>query len=670
MKSVDFTRGIRAEAINENFSSLSGQLQRERIYLAGAGVVSGFGIEKKNDAPHQIVLGEGTLINQIGKEIKKDETTLSLQPPVPRHIKETISLDENGEAEISKTPFNPVKNIYWNYEDYDNNHLEVNIKVAEEGHPDHKGRLSGLLKTDTGANIALPKSVWANKSISIEYDYAESRVDLIIIDMEDEYRIIHGIDSSSPSKVNPNDYADFYLIGIVEVIPGYNKTELIIYDRKRYRNIYTTENNEIIIHGDNYLEIISHIKNNMTHIGDTPPENPPENKFWYDTLNNKLKVWRKVDKIYDWAKVNDTTIYPIREIKQWRPGDLPKDLQTFYFEDDLPGELQRLTYPPDTNALQVTIDNVPLMHDQFQEIVHPEAGVGIGFKLNAPLDDSKSHIEVGVTHRATEGNFDYVYQRAATFSSEDSFIYSEELYGDRIFEINEGAYNANENQLEVYLNGKKLVHRKDFFEYDIEKKIIPEDRKLINGFLISDEIELNDFDIIQYRCYANIFSYDHFGDIFDEIEENTNEALKIANETEERFNKFEQDISQELELKYEALNNKIAQLESKLEHYVKKDEIISLDQIPERITGKIPGDIIIKEIPANKATIKIDGIFKKDFLTVYWGENNGNESKLLLKEKDYEIEEVEYKGIELFLDSAYISASYSIRIVSIEIGVF
>ena len=127
------------------------------------------------------------------------------------------------------------------------------------------------------------------------------------------------------------------------------------------------------------------------------PENPEKNDLWYDSETNTIYIWKETDGDFGWVAINDFSTLALRDKKIWTIEDFPEDAQTFMFNDDE----TNLFYVPDTSALEIIIDNVPLMSDQFDEIIIKSdkdyLSNGRGFRLKDPLD-RPTYVECIVHH--------------------------------------------------------------------------------------------------------------------------------------------------------------------------------------------------------------------------------------------------------------------------------
>ena len=188
----------------------------------------------------------------------------------------------------------------------------------------------------------------------------------------------------------------------------------------------------------------------------------------------------RTDGFMEWVTINDTSYIDLEERFIWSPEDMENeeidfehDKQHFFFHAT---KNKAMLFTPDSNALEIMINQIPLHNDQFKEITmidaiasddadmiksklvnyygYPEEfdmedvhedyeNIGIGFKLNSPLDEN-SYVEVRVKHRVNSSPIAKRFQRSATFVAEGTETYkkySADEYGNKI--LNEPVFNTN-----------------------------------------------------------------------------------------------------------------------------------------------------------------------------------------------------------------------------------
>lgn len=614
---VDFSKGIRSEEIQHNFNVLDEALKRERLSIAGFGIANGLD-SSINDFTYN--LSKGSIIDYNGKEIFFKEQSINIEYPKLIRI-------VNEDAEI----INGVIKL---------KHIPYATKTTAEYASPNEYQITILSKSDDAKvipiqsikdNEVLVSNMYVNSQVSVSYNTTEHRKDLVYIDKNSEIKISVGSTSSSTSIERPEDVA--YDLSIIYIDPFYKENgqtvakAFIFADIKKLRTIYTDSNNNLYLNGTSFdsLKII--------HM--TEPVEPSENSLWYDFYSNKLKVWKTINGISDWFNVNDTSIIPVLENKIWLPEENPKDLQTFLFDER---EIN-LHFHPGKNEIQVIIDNSVLMSDQFEEIISLDKNeeyenIGIGFKLNKPLDKG-AYVEVRITHRVNE-NPRKKFQRSATFICEEELTFSNQLNPTQQFET-KYSYRYKESQLEVFLDGSKLVPNKDFIEGSDLKDEDKITGKKSYQFTILKPL-INQSSIV-YKINYNTFSYDHLSDLFDNVH-NLKQYIESQNSEIENFKNL---VNEEIDNMKTSVSN-LGQLAEKVEMSVKKGDIIPAADIDESISKNIYKGLINQTIHVINSQIYVDNINKKDFITLC----NLNNMKILRRDIDVLIHEDVFNNKILF----------------------
>lgn len=679
MKAVDFSQGVQATQINKNFKSLQRQLSEERLSTAGSGFVDGFRVTPEGNLG--LAIEGGRYINTDGKEILKDPEVVRFNPPHPRYYHQYAQVSSDGVVELYHKAFNAVRQRYYNTTDYLEQYPHPNFVIQESNLPSN---VAQAIRVETNipdlsvTRIELDAEVWAGRTVNVQFYYAEERVDLLLINKEGEYSVIEGLDSVSPSKTDLSEYRDSTILGIARIMPGHTASSLSFDgERKQYRNIFTDEHNNLILCGENYTELMTEFKNRSIIPSKEAPIDPIPNTLWYDIINNKLMSWNVEHQIQDWIPVNDVTIYPIIEIKHWGLNEMPDDLQTFYFErahEQNSGDRQRLQFPIGKNALEIIVDNAPLMSDQYKEIKDPDHDVGIGFELNEPLD-KPAFVEVRVTHRVNEGNLKHVFQRAATFTQEGHIDKDSSDFSTPVFELDGQEYQAGENQLELYRNGVLLRKEVDYIEYDNKQQVAVTRGDIADSFRLTNSFSLKEDDWLFYRISKNVFGYDHLEEIFDNISEQVAEernridqALQDIQEIEESIGNQLTTLNEDIQASLNNLGNTLNAVQEQMLNVVMKDDAVSIEQLNAELRGRIPKDTFKEERTASQAIIPFAEISLNDFLIVSWGEYATDHAKILLEHEDYTLEQRPGGGINVLLNSAYLGANKYIRLIGITFG--
>ncbi len=303
------------------------------------------------------------------------------------------------------------------------------------------------------------------------------------------------------------------------------------------------------------------------------------------------------------------------------------DYKYQYFLFDREKDLEML-FTPGRQELSIIINQMVLHSDQFEEITvydlidgklptsvanaaashfgwtnkaiseykdddNDYDNAGIGFKLVEPLDcgynaNSQSYeafdgsadlyVEAFVERRICCSPAKRKFQRSATFVAEDIIIADDEIVNTGIVNLlDDDYYRYNENQLEVFVNGIKLISPSNF---SIEPELIEE-----FGYYIQSNIEgrpdkigepitaeakeeykeyadqryfekqrasvcrkfkinktLNVGDTITYRISTNIYSYDHINNLLDDLEAKIDCNLDTVLAAYEGIGKVKEDI--------------------------------------------------------------------------------------------------------------------------------
>lgn len=435
LKDLNFAPGIKAKDINFNFDVIHGWVTRERLRIGGWGLVEGFDLSYDLSA-FTVTVDEGVLINQDGEEVFIDKKTFYVGPPESISEQEVITCPDTGILELRYKPY------------ADATYGNIEYIPPDEGTAPSDDDLS-ILDLNTALRVPVMQVIgnkiyvndksWAGHKLQITYKRAENRIDSIMLYKNGEYKYEKSIASSSPSHVELGDYYEHFCIAIVYWSIGNNLKVEFFTNHRTYRPVFVNNKNELYLNGELYVK--------PKFIYFIEPEDPEKNDLWYDDKTNTLYIWLEKDGVWGWIPVNDQSTLSLREHKIWTPENFPEDSQTFKFDD----KETNLFFVPDTNSLEVIIDNAPLMSDQFEEIVVPNdkeyLSDGRGFRLKDPLDRA-TYVECIVHHQVKAKPARETFQRAAIFINENHFYYSS-TNTDKIFHT-EAPYVMGEDQLEVF----------------------------------------------------------------------------------------------------------------------------------------------------------------------------------------------------------------------------
>lgn len=287
----------------------------------------------------------------------------------------------------------------------------------------------------------------------------------------------------------------------------------------------------------------------------------------------------RYDDSYYWVPINDTSYISANECKMWAanssgtnlveylPGlnidemseDRPNhDLTNFIFK----AEELNLRFTPYKNEMSLMIEQIPLHRDQFieltvedilnsdeltqiaidnygwttellQDIKDNNLEVGIGFKLVNSLD-RPGFIEVNIQHRVNDSILKNKLQRNASFAKSETITYEESLYlKDGIATFSTTIpYRYNEEQLDVYINGKRI--RTDLI---IENSTMNVRGSMCNSFSINTaKVNLIEKDEITYKITTNIYSYDHVQSAVEQAQEELVNKVTYLEDLIEKLN--------------------------------------------------------------------------------------------------------------------------------------
>ena len=334
-----------------------------------------------------------------------------------------------------------------------------------------------------------------------------------------------------------------------------------------------------------------------------------------------------------------------------------------------------MLYVPGKNSLSVMIDQIPLHSDQFDEITmydaitgpyaamikkqlvdnygyvdnfHPDKineeyeNIGIGFKLNAPLDKN-CYMEAIVNHVVNSNPLNKRFQRSATFVEEGAHTYKEYITVDGntikqkpVFTTSI-PYRYQENQIEVFKNGVLLERNIDYIEVADANSL---KGSQVDSFELLAKSGVRDGDRISYRITTNVYSYDHvdgllsgFNRRLQDIETEVAESLKKVNDKCDYIDEKIRDIETHLDNIMDVENT----LDSK---YLKRTDRLDKSNLAPAIYKGVAERLINETVYVNSELSEIDittlGIGSvNDFVIVH----NMTRNKLLQRDSDYVIEE-------------------------------
>ena len=410
-----------------------------------------------------------------------------------------------------------------------------------------------------------------------------------------------------------------------------------------------------------------------------------------------------------WVPVNHSSYVNAKDIKMYSPDSeegatnyfatekaiaLGKDENNYpykyqYFIFDKIKDLNML-FTPGKHELSLMVNQVPLHADQFDEItvydlftgLFPETVVeamkkyygwntvtlenlnsdyenmGIGFKLKQPLDvdiaeedngATDLYVEAIVERRVNDGPLKRKLQRSASFSTEKTITLENEQLD---IVIDEGYYRYDENQLEVYIDGVRLIKDIDFFEgTDLNPdNIIDEDGNVTSLPQRRKGARSKQFSLstarpnskLTYRTTTNIYSYDHVTDLLEDMDYNAQTAVKQVDELYTKTVDMQENLDNSLsELRKEI--QEVKDISDKLdENYLTRDDVLTESQMPPTMVNNSIQSLnhIMTSITYQGGTsnysIKND-CREEDFIVAIKRNVSNQIDKLLIRGVDYNI---------------------------------
>jgi len=422
----------------------------------------------------------------------------------------------------------------------------------------------------------------------------------------------------------------------------------------------------------------------------------------------------RTDGFMEWVTINDTSYIDVEERYIWSPEtmeneeiDCEHDKQHFFFHAT---NNKSLLYTPDSNALEIMINQIPLHNDQFKEItmidaiasedadmikaklvkyygypeefdmedVHEEfENIGIGFKLNAPLDEN-SYVEVRVKHRVNSSPIAKRFQRSATFVAEGTETYRKfvmddfgsSVYNEPVFKTN-GIYRYDENQLEVFLNGRRL--EKDIEWAEVKQKTRSLKAVPCDSFAILPQANIEDGDRVSHRLTTNVYSYDHVEAILENFNVEIDKYKQIVSDTKKIIDETKEKVDEKIEIVEEQIGT-VQQITNNLEStYVKKSDVLGKENINASILSGIMNSSFNKVISVTgERAYDITNVCSDKDFTLLFNLNDNNGNKILKRntgENDEYMITSQDNIVTLTLLSPAIQEGHKLYLTGIKFGV-
>ena len=644
---LDFAPGIKAQDINHNFNIVHDWITRERLRVGGWGIVEGFELSS-NLKDFTITVGSGMMINHDGEEVYISEKTFAVGSPEYTLEEEIITCPDDGILELKYKPYSEEQYGYIEY-------IPPNDNAPSK---------EDLLLVDLSSDMQVPvmqvidnkvyinQRSWSGKRIKITYKHVENRIDSIMLYKDGSYKYEKSIASTSPAHVELGDYINHFCIGIVYWQIDKSISVDFFTNHRSYRKVYVDEQNRLYLNGELY------VKPKLIYFEE--PKDPVKNDLWYDDKTNTLYIWKETNGDWGWVAVNDFSTQNVKEHKIWTPNTFPEDAQTFNFNED---EVN-LFYVPNTNALEIIIDNAPLMSDQFEEIVVPNdkeyLSDGRGFRLKNPLDRA-TYVECIVHHNVRSKPLRETFQRAAIFVDENYEYYSP-INTHKIFNTL-ASYVIGEDQLEVFVAGKRLVKDIEFVELIDENTKASDLDKNKMSKMYQIKIDLKEGQLVAYKISKHVWTYDHLDMMIHEIEAKANDALNKCSQLDLSIKTLNENIVHQIN----ALQNNLDSLSNAFgspDNYLKADSKLTVNNMPQEILDKIVIGQTAELYPTTEEII-LTNTKTTDFIVVSYISDRFNRNLILNTE--YALTQDE-NNVRVDLSSELIASDANVYIQVMKVG--
>ena len=409
-----------------------------------------------------------------------------------------------------------------------------------------------------------------------------------------------------------------------------------------------------------------------------------------------------------WVPVNHSSYVNAKEVKMFSPDSeegatnyyatdkaiaLGKDNSQYpykyqYFIFDKQKDLNML-FTPNKHELSLMINQIPLHDDQFEEItifdlysdnlpstvieaarnyfgwdvqsiekINSEyENTGIGFKLKQPIDVDLAeedngatdlYVEATVQRRVNDGPLKRKLQRSATFVNEKTI----DLTNEVDITLEDGFYRFGENQLEVFINGTKLIKDIDFFEGtdlsnepDIDEEgnvTAPAKRRKGAKTKQFTLLEARPGNKLTYRITTSIYTYEHVTELLEDMDYNAQTAVNQVNTLYDKTVFMQEQVEGKVNELYEEIE-KIKDISTNLENnYLTTNSVLSESQMPPTMVSNSIQSLnhistaITYNAGQNNYSIKND-CREEDFIVAIKRDINNQMDKLLIRGVDYNI---------------------------------
>ena len=650
---LDFTPGIKSEYINHNFNIIHDWLRRERLRTAGWGLVEGF--ELSADVPNGIItVGDGMMVNRDGEEVFVPGTKFVVGGMDATAVEETITGPATGGIELLKRPYSKSQRGYFQFR----GNIDKDYPVPMEFYIEDlvSGMQVPVIQID-GKKCYINAEDWKDRELKISYFTTKDRIDSIMLYKDGTYKYEKSVVSSSPSHVDLGDYDNCYMIGVAYWTVDTSTSVEFFTDHRTYRKVYVDEQNRLWLNGKLYKEA------QIIHM--VEPEDPKPDDMWYDRNTNTLMIWQEKDGVYGWVIMNDNATIEERQTKIFYPGtpDYPTDNRCFRFRDD---EVN-LHYVPGRRALEIIIDNTPVMSDQYSEFItntvtdKKYTALGRGFDLKAPLDRA-TPVEVVVHHTVKAKPVRETFQRAAIFIVEGYDYYAVSNTA-KVFETM-SEYVLGDDQLEVFLDGKRLTKGVDFVEMkNATAEATPTDRNSMSKYF-KLKTAVTAGQLVTHKISKHVWSFDQLNQMIKDIEAKADKAILETAQLRTSVTNLNNNLGTQVT----NLNNRISQIETKYgnpANYVKKTDTIKFDKIPSEVKDKLVKGTISMTASAKSPIVIMDAKLTDFFVVNYV---SATMNRALISGTEFTPVQVG-SNVRIDLKPALMATGANVHIVGMKMGV-
>jgi hypothetical protein len=285
LNTLDFSPGIRAKEINENFDLVRRWIAAERLRIGGWGLVEGFDLSK-DLSDFSIYITDGIFINEDGEEVRVEGTKFIAGSPRFDSTEDERVVGNEGVINLSRCPYSNIHKhtIFYDPPTHNEEIFSDEFKIINIATGAHINASNIRFIDET---VVVLNTDLKNAKVKIEYLYANDRIDGIFLKKDgSEFIYEIGLISTSPSQQVVEDYLKngYYLIGFAYWHIGKEIDVEFITADKTLRPVFVDSKNRL------YLNGVLYTGNKFIHFDE--PEFPQENDVWFNTEEDVLYIFR------------------------------------------------------------------------------------------------------------------------------------------------------------------------------------------------------------------------------------------------------------------------------------------------------------------------------------------------------------------------------------------